>query len=164
MTINRNIPFGNNFIRANLKTSSHKDTYSPFLYYVNSVSQSSDKLFLGGIPLTVSRTGTYYYCLEVVSESGYTDQGKALSFNGYWFSVLTKSSRNKINFATGNGNAIPNKTYSSIFAGLPLAINSNGEILAHQNTITQFSNFVEISCYGIPISVVRNGKNWYLVV
>jgi hypothetical protein len=122
--------------------------------------ETTTKLLLGGIPLTLARIGGKY-AIQYITTSASTKANIQLTVNGNHFYVNQDSSYNY--YLTGIFNEDTENYQETIFYGTPLAVNSNKNLIVKEKIGTPIE-YTQVVWNGTPLKRGRIGSNWYLMI
>ena len=129
----------------------------------------SDKIFIGGMPLTLSQniSGLGYSINIIIGSSiqNYSDREILAVWEGDLVSILQmEESRRYWNLYLINNTK--SLTAGINFSGMPLIRNENYRLVFINSgySLSNVEEFAEVSIGGIPVSVGRISERWYLIV
>ena len=135
------------------------------IVFNNSYDESSDKIFIGGIPLTLASDNSGIYFLRVI-----VDSGADLTDNGFiWgetnIRVADNTDSQKIMLVNINSGADSEPTNSIMYNGMTIGLNDvNFMIMSRFIPTTVADEEASMFIGGVPLLVRRYNDNWYLVV
>ena len=135
-------------------------------YSFSNFSNSSDQIFIGGMPLSLSENSLGYAINVIVGSSiqNYSDREILAVWEGSLVSILQREERRYLNIYLDYD--MEELTDAIIFNGMPLVRNVKNRLIFVYSgyLLSDIEEFAEASIGGIPVAVGRVGNNWYLIV
>lgn len=150
---------GTNQVLVNQNTNgSYQLSVVSYTLGVGTLEATSDKMYIGGMPLTVSKASNGLYVLSCIVDTSSPLTTTTTSIFGNLFSVVNGF----LNVAL-QPLAYEQSQLYTYFKNLPIMLDST-----HRICINQESGPAEQYSYtflgGNPIKIARKGFNWYLVL
>ena len=155
------VRFGSEYIEST-QTSDGKEQID--VIFASSIADSLDKIYIGGMPLTIAEYDSTKRILQVVVDSSGTYSNDSTIFDGFTLAV------NRRNGAEGQYNLSVNESIGSVgtvsitqFKGHPFAISENKELLVEEvsGTISEYVTFIFGS---LMLEAALINTDYYLVV
>ncbi len=129
--------------------------------YRSDPSIEQQKIFIGGIPLSLSRVGNFY-SLFVIVENEYEDLGAETVHEGWKLAVYEDGSGNRVLPITEESSDEDADNHTMIY-GMPLAINVDGNLILSQWT-AEPDEYTELIFGNLTLRAGRVNENWFLIV
>ena len=155
------VRIGTQFLEA---TQLSDGRYKLTVQTITSLSEVSEKIFIGGLPLTLAQYPNGDYALCAVIETNLTDNSDYTMFNGYPLTVERRNNEdgNYVLKTQESLNSIGTRDYT-MFNGYPLAVSENNELIFQlkTGTITSYVNFIFGSSF---LRAAEINNNYYLLI
>lgn len=130
----------------------------------SSLPEVAEKIFIGGLPLTLTRYAAGNYILCAVLENNATDQSDYTVYNGYQLAVKRQNNKDGdyVLRAKQYGSVVGHTSYT-MFNGYPLAISQNHQLILQltSGTINSYVNFIFGSLF---LKAANINNNYYLLI
>ena len=155
------VRIGTQFLEA---TQLSDGRYKLTVQAITSLSEVSEKIFVGGLPLTLAQYSNGDYVLCAVVEANLTDNSDYTMYNGYPLTVERQNNEdgNYVLNTQESLNSIGTRDYT-MFNGFPLAISENKELIFQLNTetVNSYVNFIFGSSF---LRAAEINNNYYLLI
>ena len=152
------VPIGSN----NIAVSDNNDgTFKLVISITNTYSDTTEKLFWGGMPLALAKVGNYHALKVVIDNSFNVDNNKKTIINGTFFSLKNLDYRMALNVIEGTETDVYDKT---TWCGMHLALNVDNELICIEAVPSEPVTYFNMYVGGMPLTLAYDNTDYYLVV
>jgi hypothetical protein len=137
--------------------------------FTNAYTKSVQKLGLKGYPLTLYEDGNGHYALAVIFQTNVSGSAETFFYCGTKFQLgintstglpVTPDKYFLVHDAGGSDTA----TSSTLIHGWPLAVNAAGQMIMYEFSHSGCDQQERLYLGGMPLTIRRINRDWYLVV